>query len=135
MNYKNNENKFFISDNKTFYNDLSKRFLNFASDVIKFLRLLDNDIEFKIIKNQLIKSVSSAGANYEEAQAASSKADFLNKIRISLKEMRESNYWFKLISLISNDRKTEIEILLKESDELKRILGSIASKVSNNLKT
>lgn len=109
--------------------------MNFASDVIKFLRLLENDIEFKVIKNQLIKSVTSAGANYEEAQAASSKSDFLNKIRISLKEMRESNYWLNLISLISAERKSEIEILLKESDELKKILGSIASKVSNNLKS
>lgn len=107
--------------------------MNFASDVIKFLRLLDDSIEFKIIKNQLIKSVTSAGANYEEAQAASSRADFLNKIKISLKEMRESNYWFKLICLINTERKVELEILLKECNELKKILGSIASKVNNNL--
>ncbi len=51
----------------------------------------------KIIKYQLAKSSTSAGANYEESQAGSSKADFNNKVRIALREMRESNYWLRII--------------------------------------
>lgn len=66
-------------------NDLSQRLLNFTINVIKLLRKLPNDVEYKVIKFQLIKSASSTGANYEEAQGASSKADFNNKIHISLK--------------------------------------------------
>lgn len=74
--------------------NLSDRLLEFAIRVIKFLRKIENTIEFKTIKYQLIKASGSAGANYEESQGAASKADFINKVRIALKEMRESNFLF-----------------------------------------
>jgi len=64
---------------------------------IKYLRTLSYETEYKVIRYQLIKSVTSTGAYYEEAQAASSKADFHNKIKIALKEMMESRYWLKII--------------------------------------
>jgi len=113
-------------------NDLSDRLLKFSTAVILLLRKLPNTQEYLIIKNQLIKSATSAGANYEEGQGASSKADFANKVRISLKEMRESNYWLKIAHGISSPipLKKEIENLLSESVELKNILGSICSKTS-----
>ena len=59
---------------------------------MKFLPDLPKTSEFNVIRYQLAKSSTSAGANYEESQAGSSKADFNNKVRISLREMRESNY-------------------------------------------
>ena len=83
----------------------------------------------------MIKAASSTGANYEEAQAASSKADFSYKTEISLKEMRESNYWLRLIRSISKDLNTDDErlnYLINESGELKLILGSIVSKTKKN---
>ncbi|MEE4198443.1 MAG: four helix bundle protein [Bacteroidales bacterium] len=70
-------------------NDLSKRLFKFAVDVIMYLRTLLDTFEFKVIKYQLTKSSTSSGSNYEEAQAGSSRADFNNKSRISLREMRE----------------------------------------------
>ena len=110
-------------------NDLSKRLLEFAIDVIKLLRKLPNTEEYRIIKHQLIKSSTSSGANYEEAQGGSSKADFTNKVRISLKEMRESNYWLKIINGIILDNNTEkCNLLIQESKELKNILGAICVK-------
>lgn len=72
--------------------DLSERLLRFSIDIIKYLRSLPNEPEYKIIKYQLIRSASSTGANYEGAQGAVSKADFNNKVHIALKEVRESNY-------------------------------------------
>lgn len=110
--------------------DLAERLILFSVDVIKLLRKLPVEDEYKIIKYQLIKSVTSSGANYEEAQGASSRADFTNKVRISLKEMRESNYWLKVLGGITNhaDLQNEIKDILKESTELKNILGSICSK-------
>lgn len=116
-------------------NDLLQRLLKFTIDVIKLLRKLPNNAEYKIIKFQLIKSASSSGANYEEAQGASSRADFNNKIHISLKEIRESDYWLHVIQGINeSDRySAEIETLLKESDELKKIVGSISSKSGKSL--
>ncbi len=104
-------------------------------EVILFLRTLPDTQEIKIVKNQLIKTSSSTGANYEEEQGASSKADFIYKTEISLKEMRESNYWLRLIKAISEGisvDKEKLENLIKESAELKLILGSIVSTSKRN---
>ncbi|MCB0750896.1 MAG: four helix bundle protein [Ignavibacteriae bacterium] len=112
---------------------LGQRIFDFIVKVIKYCRQLDKKTENKIIQNQLIKSSSSSGANYEEAQSASSKADFKYKIDISLREMRESNYWLRLINSL-NKQNDELSFLMKESDELKNILGSISSKINMKLK-
>lgn len=109
-------------------NDLENRLFDFGIRVIKYLRTQPNTIEFKIIKNQLIKSSTSSGANYEESQAGSSKPDFNNKVRISLREMRESNYWLRVIAGISEESDNELIFLLNESKELKLILGAIMQK-------
>jgi four helix bundle protein len=77
--------------------DLQERLFRFAVDVIKMLRSLKGGNELKIINYQLGKSATSAGANYEEAQAAVSRADFGFKVSISLKEMRESYYWLRIL--------------------------------------
>ncbi|RLD68759.1 MAG: four helix bundle protein [Bacteroidetes bacterium] len=111
-------------------NDLLERLFDFAIRVIKFLRTLPDNPETKIIRYQLIKCSTSTGANYEEAQAGSSKADFTNKVRISLREMRESNYWLRVIAALefNNINQKELEWLVNESKELKLILGSIVQK-------
>jgi len=99
-------------------------------EVLKFLPSLPKTAEFSVIRYQLAKSSTSAGANYEESQSGSSRADFLNKVRISLREMRESNYWLRIISTIQNDNKLvdQLTFLIQESEELKNILGAIVSK-------
>jgi len=116
--------------------DLADRLFQFEVRAIKFLRNLPDEPKFNNIRFQLSKSSSSSGANYEEAQAAYSKADFLFKIDISLKEMRESNYWLRLISAILNfegDLNEDLNYLVKESLQLKNILGKIASSTRNNM--
>jgi len=82
-------------------NDLKERLFRFAVDVLKMLGTLKGGKETDVLKYQLSKSATSSGANYEESQAAVSKADFINKVGISLKEMRESNtfYFNPLLSL------------------------------------
>ena len=93
------------------------------------IRKLPKGKEYDVISYQLIKSSSSSGANYDEAQGAVSKADFANKIGISLKEMRESNFWIRLIlaTTHANNGWPEMET---ESSELMKILGKIYSKTS-----
>lgn len=116
-------------------NNLQIRIFDFVAEVILFLRTLPDSQEYKVIKYQLIKAASSTGANYEEAQAVSSKPDFIYKTEISLKEMRESNYWLRLIRSISRDLNMgneKLNYLIKESGELKLILGSIVSKSKRN---
>jgi four helix bundle protein len=110
-------------------NDLQERLFRFAIDVIKMLRNLKGESELMVIKPQLIKSVTSSGANYEEAQGAVSRADFGYKVGISLKEMRESNYWLRILKELY-PKNSEIERLVRESFELKNILGTISHKVS-----
>jgi four helix bundle protein len=111
-------------------NDLQNRLFDFAVRVLKFLPSLPKTPEFKVIRYQLSKSSTSSGANYEEAQAGSSKADFNNKVRIALREMRESNYWLRIISAANEKLSTDKELLklIDESEQLKNILGSIATK-------
>jgi len=109
-------------------NELSKRLFEFAVRVIKYTRTLKRSKENDIINYQLIKSATSSAANYEESQAASSKADFRNKVNISLKEMREANYWLRLLDALDN-KSEELKYLITESKELKNILGKICSKV------
>ena len=112
-------------------NDLQRRLFQFSIDIIKGVRNLPNSREYQVISYQILKSATSVGANYEEAQAAVSKADFSNKIGISLKEIRESNYWIRIIIEISetNSKWTRLEA---ESKELMKILGSIYSKCSKS---
>jgi four helix bundle protein len=110
-------------------NELTRRLFKFAVDVIKMLRSLKGGVDLKIISYQLGKAATSSGANYEEAQGAVSKADFSNKVGISLKEMRESNYWLRILKELYPENAVIIR-LTNESFELKNILGSISQKVS-----
>lgn len=114
--------------------DLNERLFNFAVNVLKFLPKLSNVPEIRVIRYQLAKSSTSSGANYEEAQAGSSKADFINKVRISLREMRESNYWIRIIKATTDTNKygQDLDFLLDESDQLKKILGAIVTKTSKS---
>lgn len=111
-------------------NDLLDRTFNFGVRCLKLLRTFPNSSEYLIIKNQLGKSSTSVGANYEEAQAGSSKADFRNKVRISLKEARESNYWLRVMKSIQETNDDELNSLIQESNELKKILASILNKMT-----
>ncbi|MCU4177461.1 four helix bundle protein [Carboxylicivirga sp. N1Y90] len=110
-------------------NDLQRRLFDFSVNVIKQVRQLPNGKEYQVISYQILKSATSVGANYEEAQAAVSKADFSNKVGISLKEIRETNYWIRIIIAVNEGDKVW-KALLDESTELKKILGSIYSKTS-----
>ena len=109
-------------------NNLEERLFDFAVRLIKFTRTLPLSSEYSVIKYQLTKSATSSGANYEESQAGSSKADFTNKVRIALREMRESNYWLRIIRGIEDETNPELMSLIQESKELKLILGSIVQK-------
>jgi four helix bundle protein len=112
--------------------NLIERLFNFAVNVLKFLKKLPKTPEMNVVRYQLVKSSTSSGANYEEAQAGSSKPDFNNKVRIALREMRESNYWLRIIKATMDGNKLDNELipLIDESSQLKKILGSIVTKTN-----
>ncbi len=108
--------------------DLTERLFNFAVTVIGVIRKLPRSSEYQVISYQLSKSATSSGANYEEALAGSSKQDFIYKTEIALREMKESNYWLRIIRSIGseeNDMKERCDKLIDESSQLSKILASI----------
>ena len=111
-------------------NDLCERLLRFAVDVILYLRTVKNSVETMDMKRQLIKASTSSGANYEESQGSPTKPDAKTKIGISLKEMRESNYFLKIFKSLKLGDVQKNECLVNESSELKRILASILNKLT-----
>jgi len=108
---------------------LDKRIFNFVVRVIKYLKTIQKSTITNVIIYQLTKAASSTGANYEESQGASSRNDFLAKTAIAHREAKESNYWLRLIKGSEIDRSEELDSLIKESAELRNILGSIVGKV------
>jgi len=120
-----------VNDGEQKYSNLQKRLFDFSVNVILLIRKLPEAKEYNVISYQLTKSSTSSAANYDEAQAAVSKNDFSNKIGIALKEMRESNFWIRLIIAISTQTE-DWKTLENESKELMNILGSIYSKTSKS---
>ena len=113
--------------------DLRERLLNFSIDVIRFLSTIPYKKEYDVLRFQLSKSATSIGANYEEAQATTYK-EFIQKIRISLREANETIYWLKIISRLQIGNKDNREYLMEESKEIALIMGSIVSKADRKLK-
>jgi len=124
---------FQVQERKSKYTvNLKARTFNFAVNVLKLLRTIQNTKENDVINYQLSKAGTSVGANYEESQATNSRADFRHKIGISLREVREANYWLRIMESIEIGKKNEVKRLIQESAELKLILGKIFNKVSDS---
>jgi len=114
-------------------NVVVEKSFQFALDIIFVCKKLKSEKEFEIAK-QLLRSGTSVGANIEEAQGAQSRKDFIHKLSISYKEIRESIYWIKLL-LQSDILKEETDkTLLQQAKELEKILSSIiiSSKKTNH---
>jgi len=111
-------------------NELEERTQQFAIDVRIFLRSLNPDLFVKDDITQLIRSSGSVGANYIEANECLSKKDFLYRIKICLKEAKESRYWLKIISSTNKSiAHEEANKLINESTQFVRIFSSIVLKV------
>ncbi len=109
--------------------DLEDRLLNYGAAIINLTRKLNSDYAERHVGNQLLRSGTAPVSHHGEAQAAESSADFIHKMRIALKELRESDRWLKLIQRAKMlPQATDISALLNETDELIRIfVTSIAT--------
>ena len=105
--------------------DLEERTALFGENIIIFIKSLRrNDITRPLI-NQIIRSATSVGANYMEANQASSKKDFKNKIRICGKEANETKHWLRMIAKATPTEKETCKKLWKEAHELTLIFSKI----------
>ena|SRR5437660_7248702 len=110
----------------------AERLLDFAVRVIRLVGALPKNQLGKHIGGQLVRSGTSSGANYEEARGAESRADFVHKLGVSWKEIRETWYWLKVIHRAELVKPTRSEKLLGEAKELTAILGkSLATARAN----
>jgi four helix bundle protein len=107
--------------------DLEERTLQFAKRVNNYVNKLPKTISNIENGKQLVKAAGSVGANYIEANESLSKKDFLMRVKISKKEIKEAKFWLNLTQPSLSQIK-EKESLIKESNELMRIFASIIKK-------
>jgi len=103
--------------------DLQDRLVSYAVRIIKLSEALPNTKAGKHVSSQVLRSGTSPAPNYGEAQSAESKADFVHKLKIALKELRETEIWLKIIAKAQMIKSVfQIAPLLRETDELIAIL-------------
>ncbi len=103
-------------------NPLLEKSLHFATRIIKLHQYLQNEKKETIISKQIARSATSIGANANEAIYGISKADFISKLQISLKETAETEYWIRLLVLSGYITEQEGNSLLEDCLAIKKIL-------------
>lgn len=106
--------------------DLEERTAKFGEDVIKLCKNIKITIYTEPVIKQIIRSATSVGANYMEANGASSKKDFCNKIYICKKESQETKHWFRMLSAAIDNQSEESNRLFDEAQQLSMIFHKIA---------
>jgi len=105
--------------------DLEERTALFGEEIIDFAKTLPHDRISNELVKQFIRSGTSIGANYMEADGAESKKDFRHKIALCKKEAKETKHWLRMISKANPDRKIECKNLWQEAQELTLIFSTI----------
>ena len=88
----------------------------------------------RCIGDQLLRSGTAVGANYEEAQGAESRTDFVHKLQIALKELRESNYWLRLLAEAEKMPLERLADIIDESKQLRAILSKALATTKGKVK-
>lgn len=105
-----------------------ERILRFVDSILELAKKLPKNIINVPLIKQLIDCGTSVGANYHEACEAESSKDFIHKLKITKKELRETRYWLRLLYKQNKEFKEEISCLGKESIELIKIFATIVTK-------
>ena len=108
--------------------DLEERTATFSEKIIDLCKKVPDNTIAKPIISQLVRAATSIGANYMEANGASSKKDFKNKIFICKKESMETKYWLRMLTKTDNQVTDDCRELWKEAQELTLIFSKIASQ-------
>ena len=105
---------------------ITDRTFDFAIEIVAICQALDSKPGVaRTLGRQLLRSGTSIGANVEEAQAGQSRADFISKCSIALKECRETVYWLRLLTVHKLAEVERLNQLRQEADEICRILSTI----------
>ncbi len=109
--------------------DLEERTAVFGENIIHFVKKIPKKVETMSLISQLVRSGTSVGANYCEADDAESKQDFRHKIGICKKESRETKHWLRMVVIAVPELKEEARILWQEAKEINLIFNSIINKL------
>lgn len=120
------------NDKKEKIYDLEERTAKFGEDIIEFAKKIPKNVITIPLIGQLVRSGTSVGSNYCEADCAESRKDFEHKLGISKKEAKESKHWLRMITKAVTESGNEARILWKESNELQRIFIAIIRKSKTN---
>ena len=104
--------------------NIQDKSFRFAVRIVKLCRFLRSERKEYTLSSQLMRSGTSIGANIAEAQNAQSRADFLSKISIALKETTETKYWLRLLEATDFLEKEEFHSVMEDCSEIERILVS-----------
>lgn len=113
--------------------ELEERTKRFSFDVIRFLESLPKNYLGEVMGRQLLRSATSIGANYREANRGESRADFIHKISLAEKEAGESLYWLELMREAGLGASAKCQKLLREADELVAIFTLIGKSTRRNI--
>lgn len=108
--------------------DLEERTAKFGEDIIEFSKIIPKNLITIPLISQLVRSGTSIGSNYCEADCAESKKDFEHKLGICKKESKESKHWLRMIAKAVPELKDKARKLWKEANELNLIFSSIVNK-------
>jgi len=112
--------------------EIAERAFVFAVRVVKLCQVLEEKKGVsRTLANQLLRAGTSVGANLEESKGGQSRADFLSKVSISLKEARETHYWLRLLVSAEIIPEPQLSPLLDEANQLVAILTSIVRKLKS----
>jgi four helix bundle protein len=114
--------------------DLEERLLNFTAGVVRLADSLPNTKAGNHIAGQLLRCGTSPLANHGEVEAAESRKDFLHKLRICLKELRETWRWLRLIARLDLAEGDQLRLTLTEVEELIRIFAASVRTTEKNAK-
>ena len=115
--------------------ELERRLVQFAIDIVKVIGELPKNSEGKHIASQLLRSGTAAAPNYGEARAAESRADFIHKLKVALKELNETAVWLRILRGSFAIQPDFVARLVAENTELCKILvASIQTARKNNVK-
>jgi len=112
--------------------DLEERTARFGENIIRLIKKMPRTIVSDPLMDQLIRSATSVGANYCEADCAESKRDFEHKLGICKKEAKEAGHWLRMLMTAVPESKDEIGIFQKEANELQLIFIAIVKKSKEN---
>ena len=108
--------------------DLEERTAKFGEEVIKFAQIISKNEITKPLIGQFVRSSTSIGANYMEADGAESRKDFVHKLGICKKECKETKHWLRMIAIADPIKKDRCQNLWRECQELTLIFSAIINK-------